>query len=283
MAAGGDPAAMAALMQAYVGAGDLAGAQAWLDAALAADPASRPARLMQAGLMATRGEAAEAEALYRALIAEEAAEAQPHQGLVALLAETGRRDAAAAALAEGIAATGGDPGLLLLQAGLAESTGDFEGAIAAYETLYARDSADLVVANNLASLLSAHRTDPESLERAFAAARRLRGSDVPQFQDTYGWILHRRGDSAQAAPLLAAAAAALPGDALVQYHHGEAEFALGRRDAAAEAFRRAIAAAGDGPQAALPQIAAARDRLAEIEAAAAPAAPAVVTGTPDGG
>ena len=85
-----------------------------------------------------------------------------------------------------------------------------------------------MIANNLASLIASNRADAASLERAFAIARRLRGTGVPQFQDTYGWILHRRGDSEQALAILAPAAAALPGNALVQFHLAETELALDR-------------------------------------------------------
>jgi len=274
---GGDPAAMAQLMQAYVAAGDLAGAQAWLDGVLAADPASLPARLMQAGLQAARGETAEAEALHRALIAEDPAAPQPHRALFALLASQGRAAEAEAALAAGIAATEAagapDSDLVFLRAGLLEARGDFDGAIAAYETLYARDSGDPLVANNLASLLTTHRADPASLERAYLIARRLRDSDVPHFQDTYGWILHRRGDSAGALRHLAPAAEALGDNPLVQHHYGEALFALGRTAEARERFARAVALGGAAPGAAPPQVAAARARLAEIDAGAARPSP----------
>ncbi len=268
---GGDAAAMARVMQTYVGAGDLAGAQAWLDGVLARDPASRTARLMQAGLDLARGDGAGAEAIYAALIAEAPPAPEPHRALAALLAGQGRAAEADAALAAGIAATGGDRDLLFLRAGLLEGRGDFEGAIADYETIYAADSGDLLTANNLASLLSTRRDDPESLERAFAIARRLRGSDVPYFQDTYGWILQRRGDSPAAMRALEPAADALPDNALVQYHAGETLFALGQRAAAKARFERAVAAAEGTPEADLPQIAAARARIAEIDAAPAPA------------
>jgi predicted Zn-dependent protease len=274
---GGDAAALVQLMQAYVAAGDLAGARAYLDDLLAADPASRPARLMLAGLEIADGQPDAAEALYRTLIAEEAAAPQPHRALVALLARQGRAEEADAALAAGIAATGaaspgGDRELVFLRAGFREGAGDFEGAIADYETIYARDSGDMLVANNLASLLSTRRDDPESLERAFAIARRLRGSEVPYFQDTYGWILHRRGDSPAALRALGPAAEALPDNALVQYHAGETLFALGQHDAAKARFEAAVAAAEGTPEAGLPQIAAAKARIAEIDAA--PSAPA---------
>ena len=92
--------------------------------------------------------------------------------------------------------------LAFLKAGLLEAQGDIDGAIALYEAIYARDNTSQVIANNLASLIASNRPDAASLERAFAIARRLRGSSVPQFQDTYGWILHRRGDAEQALGIL---------------------------------------------------------------------------------
>ena len=119
----------------------------------------------------------------------------------------------------------------------------------------------------------------QSLERAFAIARRLRGSDVPYFQDTYGWILHRRGDAQEALRYLGPAAAALPDNALAQFHLAETERALGQRAAAGESYRRALAAAAAGSP--LPAAETARQRLAEIEAATAPA-PAPVPAPTDG-
>jgi tetratricopeptide (TPR) repeat protein len=250
-----------------VAAGDFAAAQAWLDGLLAADPASLPGRMMQAGLWATRGETAEAEALYRALIAETPALPQPHRALYALLASQGRVDDAEAALAAALPATGNDADLMFLQAGLLEARGDVDGAIAVYEALYARDSANPLLANNLASLLTTHRDDPTSLDRAFAIARRLQNSDVPHFQDTFGWILHRRGDSAGALAFLEPAAAALPDNPLVQFHLGEALHAQGRTAEARARFQRTVdLAAGADP--APPQAAAARARLDAIDAAA---------------
>jgi tetratricopeptide (TPR) repeat protein len=120
-----------------------------------------------------------------------------------------------------------------------------------------------VLANNLASLLATARSDPASLERAWAVARRLRGLGVPEFQDTYGWILHLRGDPT-ALEHLAPAAEALPENALVQFHRAEAAFALGRRTEARAGFQAALDAGSP-----LPAAAAATAR-ARLEALAAP-------------
>jgi tetratricopeptide (TPR) repeat protein len=243
--AGTDSAAMAELVRTQVAAGDLAGAQAYLDGVLARNSGSLPARLLQAGLAAAAGEPEAAAAAYRAVIADAPALAPAHRAYAAFLAAEGRPDAALAALDAGLAAAPDDAALMFAKAALQEATGDLAGALALYEALYARDSGSAVLANNLASLLTTVRDDPASLERAHRIARRLAGSDVPEFQDTYGWILHLQGDPA-ALESLAPAAAALPGNALVQFHHAEAAFALGRRDEARAGFEAALAAAAAG-------------------------------------
>ena len=265
---GSDAAALAALVRARVAAGDAAGARDDLDRVLARDPENPAARLLLAGLDAAAGDAAAAEAGYRALVAEAPGFPPAWAAWAGFLAATGRGAAAAAALDQGLAANPGEPELMVARAGIAEAAGDRDGAIALYEALYTRDPGDPVVANNLASLIAATRADPESLERAFGIARRLRGSEVPPFQDTYGWILHLRGDSAQALDYLGPAAAALPGNAEVQFHRAEAEFALERWEAAKASYDRALAAAAAGSP--LPAAETARSRLAAIAATPAP-------------
>ncbi len=266
----GSAGALKARIEAHLIAGDPAAARAAVEAALAADPADPAARLLRAGLHALDGEAEAAEALYRGIVAETPDVAEAHEALFAFLAGQGRTAEAEAALDAGITALPAARELRFIRAGVQEAKGDFEAAIATYEALYAEDSGNALVANNLASLLTTQRSDPESLERAFAIARRLRTSDTPHFQDTYGWILHRRGDSEQAVGFLAAAAASLPDNPLVQFHLAEAELALGRQEAARAGFRRALDLAGTGPLAALPQMEEARARLTALEAAPEP-------------
>ncbi len=263
--AGSDGAAMAALIRTKVEAGDLAGAEGYLDGVLAQDPANLSARLLRAGLAAVRGDAAAAEAGYRAVIADAPGLVPAHQAYAAFLAGQGRGPEALAALDAGLVAVPGNGALIFAKAGLSEAAGDRDGALALYEDLYARDPGSAVLANNLASLLTAADDDPARLERAWAVARRLRDAPVPQFQDTYGWILHLRGEAAEALDYLVPAAEALPDNAEVQFHRGEAELALGRRDEARASFERAVAAAEAGSP--LPQAEAARARLAQLAAA----------------
>ena len=250
--------ALAGIVETYVRAGDLAGARRYLEGILERTPEAPLPRLMLAGIAALAGDEAAAEAGYRALIADAPDFAPAYEGLYLLLGGAGGADAAGEVLEAGLAATGEDPRLLFLRAGRLELEGDVEGAIAVYERLYARDSTSPLVANNLASLLSSHRDDPASQERAFTIARRLRGTEVPHFQDTYGWIVLGRGEAEEALPYLEEAATALPDQPLVFYHLGVAQARLGRPEAARASLERALAAAAPAP---LPEARALLDAL----------------------
>jgi Flp pilus assembly protein TadD len=154
------------------------------------------------------------------------------------------------------------PSLLSIKAGFLEQENDFDGAIAIYEQLYELDSGNPVLANNLASLITTHKDDADSLARAANIARRLRGTEVPAFQDTYGWIAYRRDNFEEALEYLEPAAAGLPRDALVQYHLAMTYVALNQTDKARAQLEKALEIAGDDP---LPQFENARAVLAGLE------------------
>jgi predicted Zn-dependent protease len=218
--------------------------------------------LIRANLLSIAGEVAAAEVELRKLIAADPGAEPPVRMLYNLLRTDGRAEAADQLLQEALAARPESFTLQWMQAGALEARGDIDGAIAVYEGLYARNSSDVVVANNLASLLTAHRDDAASLERAYTIARRLRGTEVPAFQDTYGWIAYRRGNLDEALAQLEPAARVLARDPMVQFHLGMVYAGL-KRDAEARAtLGRAMDLAGDSP---LPQFATARDTLKALE------------------
>jgi tetratricopeptide (TPR) repeat protein len=272
-AGSGDSATVAVVLQTQLRAGKTAEARAYLDEQLAASPADPQLRLLDASLRSAMGDTAGAEAGFRALIAEDPSAEAPVRLLYSLLGSEGRTEDARAVLDAGLAAQPQSAGLRWIRAGELERAGDFAGAIAIYEALYAQDSSNPVIANNLASLITTHRSDAESLDRGFAIARRLRGLQVPAFQDTYGWIAYRRGDLAEAVASLEPAAAGLPEDPLVQFHLGMTYAALGRSDEAQTVLKRALELAGDSP---LPQFATAREALATLQAGGTVAAPGAV-------
>lgn len=262
-AEGGDIGALAMAVQSLLRTERPDEARALLDRERAKNPDDLRLAMLSANLHAATGELDAAEAELRALLAEAPGADAAVQLLYSILAGSGRGDEAGAVLDTALAAQPEAQTLLLLQAGRLEQAGDIDGAIAIYDDLYTRDSNNVVVANNLASLIATHRDDAEGLERAYAVARRLRDSDVPAFNDTYGWIAYRRGDHDEALRHLEPAAAGLPQDPLVQFHLGMTYLALDRPEDAARLLQAALDLAGDSP---LPQFATAREALDKLAA-----------------
>ena len=233
----GGVAVEAAIVQSYINRGDLAAALAHVDTALKAAPQNEDLRFLRAAVLATTDKFDEAALIYRDLLAENGKNERVWTALFELALRQGGTAAAKPVLDEALAALPGSAALKFRKAGVLERDGDIEGAITLYEDLYSHNSNTPLLANNLASLLASNRDDTASLARAELIARRLRGTDVPAFQDTYGWIAHRLGNHDEALRYLKPAAAALQTDATVQYHLAVAYASLGRNADALAQFR----------------------------------------------
>jgi predicted Zn-dependent protease len=198
------------------------------------------------------------------MLAEDPQQEVVWRTLYTLQTNEGRFDEARATLERGLEALPDAPNLQWALAGEYEREGRIDEAIAIYDALYAQNSGSVIIANNLASLISTYRTDQESLDRAWNIARRLRGAERPEFQDTYGWIALRRGEVTEALDHLEPAAAALSDDPLVQYHLGMAYVRAERTEDAIRQLQRAIDIAG--PADTRPQFAEARAEIARLQA-----------------
>ena len=163
-------------------------------------------QLINAALYVAEGDAEASEGVLRDIVDKNPGMEPAVTQLYILLKRTDQQDEARAVLEAALQANENAPRLQLFQAGELEQAGDVEGAIAIYEDLYRRNTNNVVVANNLASLLSTFRDDEESQARAAVVARRLRGTEVPAFQDTYGWIAYQQGNFEEALTYLEPAA-----------------------------------------------------------------------------
>lgn len=258
-----------ALVRARLGTGDTEGALALAKELSAENQGNDAVSYVLATTEAVSGNLDEAEAIYRALVTAGASRTPIWLELSRIKQRKGDRDGARAVIEEALAKNPGDPNLLWATASFLEQDGEIDKAIDIYEELYEANSDSPVVANNLASLLSSYRDDPESLERAWTVARRFRDTTVPAVQDTYGWLLKRRGEIAEALPYLEAAAEGLPSDPLVQYHLAQTYLALERPEDALARFQRAVELAGPGDT--RPQINEARDMIRTLIEAPKPA------------
>ncbi|SDW99766.1 Flp pilus assembly protein TadD, contains TPR repeats [Ruegeria halocynthiae] len=242
---GNNIVALSNLIDALIQDNQVEEARATLNERLTQDPNNPNLRFIQAGLQIVEGDVDKAEQSYRALLTDFPSDVRALRQLSRILISQGREEELTAVINTAAAA---EPDAFLpkyLRAGQLERLRDYEGAIEVYEELYLENSGNQIVANNLASLITTYRDDEESLSRAYAVARRLRGSDVPAYQDTYGWIAFRRGNLTEALDYLNSAASNLPGNPLVHYHLGETYAALGRNENAIEALTKAVELFGD--------------------------------------
>lgn len=254
--------AIGVIVQTQIRGGKTDAARITLDEALADTPDSPDLRMLSATLHAISQEFDQAEAIYRDLIEQFPKSELPVRILVNLLSSLGRIDEARATLDKALETQPDQPNLMWMQASFLERAGDIDGAIAVYERLYDANTNNLVAANNLASLITTHRDDPDSLARAANIVRRMRNTKVPAFQDTYGWIAYRRDNFDEALEYLEPAAKALTDDVLAQYHLGMTYAALGRTADAKVQLEKALELGGDSP---LPQLKRARETLAGLE------------------
>jgi cellulose synthase operon protein C len=183
---------------------------------------------------------------YKAAIAKQPKDPNGYSALSDLYVREKDYNSAVEVIQAGLHEQPGNLNLRFTSAGLQIIKGDQAGAITLYESILKDQPNSVLAINNLVSLLLDTRSDKESLDRAFSLAERLKGSTVPQFQDTYGWAQYKKGDAKSAVATLETAQEKLPNLAAVQYHLGMSYAATGQSDKAAEHFQKALALEPDG-------------------------------------
>ncbi len=118
--------------------------------------------------------------------------------------------------------------LYMLLASVYSAQGTVDEAIHAYDAVLGLNPKNVLAANNLAVLLTDHKGDPQSLEKAFALSRDFeKETPHPLFLDTLGWVRFKMGQREEAIRLLKYAVAKFPDASVLNYHLGVAFFHSG--------------------------------------------------------
>jgi tetratricopeptide (TPR) repeat protein len=211
VAAPHDAQPMFAIVNSYVRAQKLDRATAFLQAVLAKDAGNAEAHVLMGSTHLLRNAPGEARKSFQEAIARQPRKTIGYRALADLHLRQKRTDEALKVIRDGLEAQPESLPLRLVLASVLEDKGDYEGAIAEYEVMLKQSPGAMVVANNLASLLTDYRSDRASHERAYAVSLGLRKTQVPQFKDTLGWVHYHRGEHKAAHAYLEEAAAELPG------------------------------------------------------------------------
>lgn len=236
---------MVSLVQAYVRAGQEDEAIEFLQTALSANQGNDNARLLMGQVYASSNKYDEAEAAFREVISRDPVNTMAYQNLASLNLRAGKPEEAIHVLDEGLGESPGDAVLMYTKADIYEKQQNYDAAIDVYEQLMEKYPNAVVIVNNLASLLTDHREDKASLEKAHALALRFRGSEIPHFQDTLGWTYYRLGKLEDASKLIEEANKKMPNVPVFRYHLGMVYAAQQRPEQARSEFEKALELAGD--------------------------------------
>ena len=230
---------MAALVSGYLQAKQIDKAEAFLQAVLNVSPTNADALVLMGSVQLAKNNPAQAVKDFESAIKQQPNDIVGYRALANFYASQKKIDDALKILRSGLQQQPKNFALRISLTSLLEATREYESAITEYESLLKDQPGSLVVANNLASLLADHRTDKASLERANSLAVLLKNSQVPQYNDTLGWVRYRRGEYAAAIPLLEDAAEKLPNFPLVRYHLGMSYLAAGQDAKGLEQLKKA--------------------------------------------
>ena len=169
-AAPGDVQPMFALVSALVRAQKVDRAAAFLETVISSDPSNAEAHVLMGSTQLFRNAPEQASKSFSAAIERQPKKTIGYRALADLHVRQGQLDDALKVIRAGLQAQPDSLALRLVLAGLLETKGEHEQAISEYEIMLKQDSGSMIVANNLASLLTYYRSDRASHERAYTLA-----------------------------------------------------------------------------------------------------------------
>lgn len=226
--------ALGALLDLRVKAKDLGGALAAARRQVEARPGNLRYRALLGKVLAQKGDADGARAVFEEVLAKDVNSLEAVWGLAGLERTADARSAAAARYAARFHREGKDSAAGLLWAVLLEMNGELAVCRAAYEeVLKARPDA-VIAANNLANYLVENDPTPANLEKAEGLLAPLlpRYGRNPVLADTAAWLYYRKGNFLRARDLLLPVARAGGAGPLSNYHLGMIYGKLGDKAAA---------------------------------------------------
>jgi cellulose synthase operon protein C len=235
-----DPEAIVVIARTYVQNGKPKEALAFIDSVLKANPNNIEAKVIQGQLYDLMGNSQQASQKFAEIIQAQPNNPVGYQQLAILQQRQNQNLEAESTVNKGLAATPKDFGLKLTQALIFETTKRYDEAIKVYENMIKDWPDSDIIANNLASLLTDHRTDKASINRAYELAKISKDSQIPQFLDTFGWASYKAGNYDEAEGALKTAITKSPEIAIFHYHLAKVYLAKNDKLQAKQALQSTI-------------------------------------------
>ncbi|MCG2632715.1 tetratricopeptide repeat protein [Bradyrhizobium sp. WYCCWR 13023] len=237
---------LVALVSAYLKQGKSDKAVALLEDLKTKNPASSQVLVLLGQAQLAQKKQPEAEQSFKQAITQQPKDPGGYGALAELYASQKNVDQAVSTIEIGLKELPANIDLQMRLASLEIAKGDNEKAIAQYEAILKEQPNATIAINNLVSLLIDNRSDKASLDRAVALGDKLKNAEVPQLQDTFGWLKYKQGDYAAAISVLENVVSKSPNAAAAHYHLGMSYAAAGQTDKASEQFKLALNLEPDG-------------------------------------
>ena len=182
-----------ALVQTYIRNGNSPEARKFLNSILSTNPKNVLAHRMLGQISLMEQKIPEAITHYSKVIEIAPDSDIGYVRLASIYMRMGDLDKAEQTIKRGMSTIENQTTLKITMASLYENRQQFDDAIAIYESLLEKTPDLLVAKNNLASLLTDHREDQATLDRARNMSNIFKDSGIPQFRDTYAWAAVRSG------------------------------------------------------------------------------------------
>ena len=235
-----DSESLVVIVKSYVQDGKPKEALAFINNVLATNPNNVVAKIIQGQLYTLAGNQLQASQAFNEIIQAQPNSPVGYQQLAILQQSQNQLAEAETTVNNGLIGSPKDFALKLSQASIFEATKRFDEAIKVYEDMIlVRPDSD-ILANNLASLLTDHRTDKASMDRAYELAKISKDSQIPQFLDTYGWASYKTGKLDEAEKALKTAIAKSPDVAIFHYHLAKIYLAKNDNAQAKQALQNVI-------------------------------------------
>lgn len=182
--------------------------------AVAQNAKNDEARLLEGDLFVAANRLPEAEKSYAKVLAENPSPMALSRVFRTVL-QRGDRQRAHAVLVDWLRVKPDDPGALMALAEDYLSSKDYKAAITQYEILLKKFPKNALILNNLATAYD-EVNDPRALDVASQAFQLQPMS--PDINDTYGYLLYRKGDAQRGAKIMYQAYVAAPKNPQIVYH-----------------------------------------------------------------
>ena len=188
---------------------------------LSESPADSDLKMMLAKISMAKGDLSSAESHLKEVLAANPAFEEAYLLLAQIYQEQKNVSALKAVLNKGRANVVSSIKIPLRLSAVYESNNEYSNAIKVYRELHELQPENMIIINNLVSMLSDHG-DPDDLEFAKKLVVKLEGNEQHVFLDTIGWLYYKLGDYESAIKYLSKAVDQAPKISIFNYHLGMA-------------------------------------------------------------